>query len=121
MISIGATLTKIIAPYTDGNYKNVILAWQDLNLYEAHPGSFGAIIGRTAGRIYKGKATIAGKAYQFPINTFENTLHGGVNGFYTKDWQGETIVKDDEVRLVMSCVSKDGEEAYSNGKNNRFR
>ncbi|MBP3887836.1 MAG: galactose mutarotase [Cellulosilyticum sp.] len=112
VISIGATLTKITAPDADGNYENVILAWQDLNLYEAHPGNFGAIVGRTAGRIYKGKATIAGKTYQFPINTFENTLHGGINGFHTKDWQGETIVEDDEVRLVMSCVSKDGEEGY---------
>lgn len=112
VISIGATLTKITAPDEQGNYENVILGWQDLNVYETHPGNFGAIVGRTAGRIYKGKATIQGKEYQFPINTFENTLHGGINGFHTKDWQGEAKVLEDEVRLVMSYLSQDGEEGF---------
>lgn len=112
VLSIGATLTKMTAPDSNGKYENVILGWQDLNTYEVHPGNFGAIVGRTAGRVYKGKATIAGKEYQFPINTFENTLHGGINGFHTKDWQGDTIVTEDEIRLVMCYLSPDGEEGY---------
>ena len=112
VISIGATLTKITAPDEKGNYENVILGWQDLNVYEEHPGDFGAIVGRIAGRICKGKATIAGKEYHFPINAFQNTLHGGKKGFHTKDWDGETKVLEDEVHLTMSYLSKDGEEGF---------
>ena len=62
VISIGATLTKITAPDKDGNYENVILGWQDLNVYEQNPGNFGAIIGRIAGRVFKGTVTIADNA-----------------------------------------------------------
>ena len=117
VLSIGATLTKITAPDAEGNYENVILGWQDLNVYEAHPGNFGAIVGRIAGRIYKGKATIGGKEYHFPINTFENTLHGGINGFHTKDWKGETKIMGDEIHLIMQYLSPDGEEGFPGNLN----
>lgn len=112
VISIGATLTKITAPDEKGNYENVILGWQDLNVYEKHPGNFGAIVGRVAGRIYKGKATIAGKEYHFPINTFENTLHGGLRGFHIRDWDGMVQTSDEEISLVMHYLSADGEEGF---------
>lgn len=112
VISIGATLTRITAPDHENNYENVILGWQDLNVYEQHPGNFGAIVGRIAGRIYKGTATIDGKAYHFPINTFNNTLHGGINGFHTKDWKGEIIKREEDIRVEMSYFSEDGEEGF---------
>ena len=112
VISIGATLTKITAPDENGKYENVILGWQDLNTYEEHPGDFGAIVGRIAGRIHKGRATIGGKTYQFPINAFENTLHGGIKGFHSKDWKGEMNMAENEASLTMSYFSKDGEEGF---------
>ncbi|MBE6024753.1 MAG: galactose mutarotase [Cellulosilyticum sp.] len=112
VISIGATLIKITAPDGNGNYENVILGWQDLNVYEAHPGDFGAIVGRIAGRIHKGKATIAEKEYHFSTNEFENTLHGGTHGFHTKDWNGSITKGEDEIRLTMSYQSVDGEEGF---------
>lgn len=117
VISIGATLTKITAPDYEGNYENVILGWKDLNVYEAHPGNFGAIVGRVAGRIYKGTATIGGKTYHFPINTFKNTLHGGINGFHTKDWEGKIINEENQICLEMTYLSKDGEEGFPGNVN----
>lgn len=111
-ISIGASLTKITAPDKDGHYENVILGWQDLNVYEEHPGDFGAIVGRIGGRICKGTATIAGKTYHFPTNDFENTLHGGLRGFHMQDWSGEMKVYEHKVSLKMSYFSKDGEEGF---------
>ncbi|MBQ1274668.1 MAG: aldose epimerase family protein [Cellulosilyticum sp.] len=112
VISIGATLTKITAPDKDGNYENVILGWQDLNVYEQNPGNFGAIIGRIAGRVFKGTVTIADKEYHLPVNNFRSTLHGGNKGFHVRDWQGEMNIKEDSVSLVMYYLSKDGEEGF---------
>lgn len=112
VISIGATLTKITAPDQDGKYENVILGWQDLNVYEKHPGNFGAIVGRIAGRISEGKATIGGAEYHFPINDNKNTLHGGINGFHTKDWEGEMHVDERKASLKMTYLSPDGEEGF---------
>lgn len=111
-ISIGATLTKITAPDQNGTYENVILGWQDLNVYEQHPGNFGAVVGRVAGRICKGTATIAGKEYHFPTNDSGNTLHGGSHGFHTQDWHGEMSVFEHKVCLKMTYFSKDGEEGF---------
>lgn len=111
-ISIGATLTQIIVPDAQGTMENVILGWQDLNHYEEHPGAFGAVVGRVAGRIYKGQVTLGGKAYHFPINSFDNTLHGGERGFHKRDWQGEIMIGEQESAIKWHYFSEDGEEGF---------
>ena len=65
VLSLGATLIKVMVPDKDEKLENVVLGWQDINVYEAHPGNFGAIIGRVAGRIYKGEITLDGKSSIF--------------------------------------------------------
>ncbi len=117
VLNVGATLTKIIVPDEKGNYENVILEWEDINLYENNPGNFGATVGRVAGRIYQGKVTIDDKTYHFPQNTFENTLHGGINGFHTKIWEGEVTSTDNEAILTLHYLSKDGEEGFPGNLN----
>lgn len=112
VLSLGATLIKVMVPDKDGKLENVVLGWQDMNVYEAHPGNFGAIIGRVAGRIFKGEVTIEGKKYHFPRNAFENTLHGGVNGFHIKDWEATFEEGHNAVSLKMNYLSKDGEEGF---------
>lgn len=112
ILSLGATLTKICVPDYEGKIENVILGWQDLNLYEEHPGNFGAVVGRVAGRIYKGQITLNQKLYELPINALTNTLHGGVNGFHKKDWMGEMSQTVDEVTLKLTYLSEDGEEGF---------
>lgn len=116
-ISLGATLTKIIVPDHEGNFENVILGWQDLNVYEPHPGDFGAIVGRIGGRIAKGQATIDGKTYHFPINDNQNTLHGGKEGFHQKNWKGSVEKTEDAAILKLSYLSKDGEEGFPGNLN----
>lgn len=112
VISIGASLTKIMVPDAEGKFENVVLGWQDLNVYEEHPGSFGAVVGRIAGRIHKGQVTIDKKQYQLPINHFQNTLHGGIKGFHMKDWKGEMQIVENEASVTMRYFSPDGEEGF---------
>lgn len=111
-ITLGATLTHIMVPDAEGKLENVILTWKDLNVYEKHPGSFNAIIGRIAGRIHKGQVTLEGKTYQIPVNSTGNSLHGGKVGFHLRDWQGEVKEGKEEIALSFTYLSKDGEEGF---------
>lgn len=117
VLSLGATLIKVMAPDKDGKLENVVLGWKDMNIYEAHPGNFGAIIGRVAGRISKGEVTLEGGKYSFPKNAFENTLHGGLNGFHTKNWEGSLEQNENQVSLKLCYLSVDGEEGFPGNLN----
>ncbi len=111
VISFGGIITAIEAPDRSGRLGNVVLGFADLASYEAHNGNchFGALIGRFANRIAKGRFSLDGTPHQLPINNAPNSLHGGPNGFGRRVWS-LTPLPDDAVRL--SLVSPDGEAGY---------
>lgn len=111
-MNLGGIITKIMTEDKDGKFENVVLEWQDLNTYIENPGYFGAIIGRTAGRIHKAQVTIDNNIYTFPQNDNANSIHGGITGFDKKIWECEEIIDQEEVTLKLKCVSEDGEEGY---------
>ncbi|MGL6173433.1 MAG: aldose epimerase family protein [Cellulosilyticaceae bacterium] len=112
LLSLGGIITKIIVPDQEGKLENVVLAYQDLETYAENPPFFGTIVGRTSGRIHKGKVTINGEIYQFPINNNDNSLHGGNDGFNTKVWDVALIENEENVAAQLSYTSPDGEEGY---------
>ncbi|WP_163323741.1 aldose epimerase family protein [Draconibacterium mangrovi] len=70
---------------------------------------FGAICGRVANRIAKGKFTLDGVEYQLVQNDGENALHGGPNGFQTRYWD---VSKIDDNTYKLNLTSPEGEENY---------
>lgn len=70
---------------------------------------FGATVGRFANRIGRGRLTIDGVQHELPCNDPPNHLHGGPDGFSTREWRVETQ-RDDSVTLVHE--SADGEAGY---------
>ncbi len=112
VLNLGATLTKVMVPDQEGNFENVVLQWQDINVYEENPGYIGAVIGRMAGRIHKAQVTLDSRVYKLTQNENGNILHGGPEGFHHKFWDGCIKCTDDEVKLELCCKSKDGEEGF---------
>lgn len=108
----GGIITELDVPDRDGKLEDVVLGFDNLDGYlKGHP-YFGAIVGRVANRIAKGKFMLDGKEYSVPVNNGPNALHGGIKGFDKKVWKAETISSPDAVGLRLSYTSADGEEGY---------
>lgn len=113
----GAIVTSVIAPDRQGNPANIVCGFDKLEDYlsEAYLGNypyFGAICGRVANRISKGRFTLDGKDYQLAINNGPNHLHGGLTGFDRRLWRPEMLQSDGKVGVMMTYLSRDGEENY---------
>lgn len=108
IINYGGIITSIRVPDRKGNLADVVLGHDSLEGYLNRSRYFGALIGRYANRIARGKFDLHGVEYQLAINNGRNHLHGGVKGFDKVVWVATEV--SDGVRLKY--LSKDGEENY---------
>ena len=108
----GAIITEINVPDRAGKLGNVVLGFDNLDQYlKGHP-FFGAVAGRVANRIAKGKFTLDGKEYTLAVNNGPNHLHGGLKGFDKKLWKAEPMETAEGPALKLTYTSPDGEEGY---------
>jgi aldose 1-epimerase len=112
VIDYGAIVMAVNVPDRDGQFANVTLSFENLQGYEDNAPYFGAVCGRYANRIAKGKFTIDGTEYQLATNNVPNHLHGGNKGFNKAIWRAETFTEEDAVGVELNYVSPDGEENY---------
>jgi aldose 1-epimerase len=107
----GGIVTSWIAPDKNNTTSSIVLGFDSLSGYLAKPPYFGALVGRYGNRIAKGKFTIEGKEYTLATNNGVNHLHGGIKGFDKQVWDAATG-SDTSATLLLSYISKDGEEGY---------
>ena len=108
----GGIVTSIIVPDKNGNFGDVVLGYDNLDGYLDKTPYFGAIVGRYANRIAKGKFTLDGKEYTLATNNGPNHLHGGIKGFDKVIWDAESFENENEIGLKLHYLSNDGEEGY---------
>ena len=118
--SLGATITKILLP----NYKHPNQNRDDIVLSYASPEEqyrdnnsvyFGAIVGRVANRIKNGQFQLHQtemaadgsseerlETYQLDINNSPNHLHGGFDGFSSRNWDADIVNNAVQFTLVSS-------------------
>ena len=108
IINFGAIIQSVIVKELN---LDVVLGYNSLDEYVKDKNYFGATIGRYANVITDGKFVLNGKEYTLTKNDGNNTLHGGKNGFNKKVWD----YAEDGEKLVLSYISKDGEEGFSAG------
>lgn len=107
----GGVVTAFITTDKAGKKSSIVIGFDSLSGYLKKPPYFGALIGRYGNRIGNAKFTIDGVNYQLAANDGKNHLHGGVKGFDKVLWNA-AIISDTVPSLMLSYVSKDGEEGY---------
>ncbi|RYY55380.1 MAG: galactose mutarotase [Chitinophagaceae bacterium] len=115
----GAIILQLIYAGPDGRQTDLVLGFDSAEDYlapvylnlAANP-YFGAVIGRFANRISKGRFSIDGNQYQLAQNLAPEHLHGGVEGFNKKFWELVSSSDAPNPQVSMRYTSPDGEEGY---------
>jgi aldose 1-epimerase len=109
----GGIVVSLKVPDRNGKLDDVVLGYDNLAGYLKNNGPYlGALIGRYANRIAKGRFSLNGNEYHLAQNNGENHLHGGVRGFDKVVWTGQPLKVRNGAALELTYLSKDGEEGY---------
>jgi aldose 1-epimerase len=111
-LTLGCTIQSVIVPDRDGLLADVVLGFDTPAEYLVNEGYFGAVVGRYANRIAKGRFTLDGREYQLDVNNGVNHLHGGNDGFHAKEWHASPFRDGDNVGVHFVRSSPAGESRY---------
>ncbi|MBV9054998.1 MAG: galactose mutarotase [Hyphomicrobiales bacterium] len=110
ILELGATLRDLLVPFRDGRRESVILGFDTLEPYDGRAHHAGAIVGRCANRIARGRFSVDGVAYQLPLNEKgRNSLHSGPDGFDRREWR---IVEQTADAVTLALFSPAGDQGY---------
>eukprot|EP00929_Paragymnodinium_shiwhaense_P048502 TRINITY_DN24517_c0_g1_i1.p1 TRINITY_DN24517_c0_g1~~TRINITY_DN24517_c0_g1_i1.p1 ORF type:complete len:343 (+),score=70.89 TRINITY_DN24517_c0_g1_i1:73-1101(+) len=107
--TLGAGLVSVRV-LVKGDWIDVILGYETAEQYppKGKP-NFGTAVGRCANRVRGGKFEVDGVAFQLDKNNGENSLHGGLEGFYSQVW---TIASSSETTVALALSEPDGHMGY---------
>ncbi len=113
----GGKVVRLFTPDRDGAMKDVVVGFDSPAGWDDGDPYWGCIIGRYGNRIGGGRFTLNGAAYQLPaLNNAPGgigcNLHGGARGWNAYVWVAEPFVKGDDVGVVFTHVSPDGDEGF---------
>lgn len=111
-LDYGGVIQSIETPDRSGKAADIVLGFDTLDKYVKDSPYFGAIVGRFANRIARGRFTLNGKTYTLAINNGLNALHGGLVGFDKVVWHAEPFSNDTSAGVVWTHVSPDGDQGY---------
>jgi aldose 1-epimerase len=112
LTNFGARITWIEVPDKNGNRENVTFGFDTFDGMIKGDPYFGAVVGRYANRIAKGKFSLDSVVYSLTLNNGPNSLHGGPGGWHSVVWESEIIKKADFPTVKFTCKSPDIEEGY---------
>ena len=112
VITYGAVITELDVPDRNGKLGDVVLGFDNLPQYLRESPCFGAVVGRVANRISRGRFVVDGKTYTLAINNPPNTLHGGIRGFDKVVWTAEAAEAPDGPAVILRHVSPDDDEGF---------
>jgi aldose 1-epimerase len=112
VITYGGIITSLRVADRTGKFDDIVLGYDSLAGYLKDSPYFGAIVGRYANRIAKGRFTLNGKTYQLPINNGQNSLHGGTRGLDKVVWHAAPFQNGTAAGLVLTYTSPDGDQGY---------
>ena len=111
-ITLGAIITSIVVKDRAGRPDDIVLGMTDVPGYLTKSPYFGAVAGRYANRIARGKFVLDGRTWTLATNNGVNHLHGGIVGFDKRLWTGRSAQGDSGVSVRFSLTSADGDQGY---------
>ncbi len=116
-LNYGGRITDVVAPDRRGRPGHVVLGFPTFRDYEAtdaeHELYFGALLGRYANWIARGRFTLDGRQVRLTLSDPPNTIHGGVTGFDKRIWTvTPRTTSGPSVSADLTYVSPDGEEGF---------
>ncbi|MBB2901957.1 aldose 1-epimerase [Kineococcus radiotolerans] len=112
VLTRGATLHRVRVPDAAGALGDVVVALPGVADYEAAEGYPGAVVGRVANRLARGRFTLEGRESRVPLNDGPNALHGGAEGFDQRLWRAEEVDVDGTPGVRLSLRSADGDMGF---------
>ena len=111
-MTYGAIIVSLKTPDRKGALGDIVLGFDSLAGYVKSSPYFGAVVGRYANRIAKGRFALDGHTYTLAVNNGPNALHGGLKGFDKVVWRADTSRTAEGSSITFHYVSKNGEEGY---------
>jgi aldose 1-epimerase len=111
-ITYGAIIQAILVPDRSGRLGDVTLGYDSLPGYLSASPYFGAVVGRYANRIGRGRFTLEGHTYRLATNNGPNHLHGGLKGYDKVVWGAQSFQQGDTVGVKFQHTSPAGDEGY---------
>ena len=116
-MSYGGTITDVTAPDRQHRLGHIVLGFPTLRDYETKGAEaelyFGAILGRYANWIARGRFSLDSHEYQLALSDPPHTIHGGKRGFDKRVWTVQPqVTSGRSVSARLTYTSADGEEGY---------
>ena len=114
LCSIGASIRQILFPTSDGDLKNIALAFNDDTAYFSNSLYAGATLAPCAGRISHGKLSINNTLYSLSLNENNtHTLHGGFHNASFKNWELISAeISDESATVIFKIILEDGLDGF---------
>ncbi len=112
LTNFGARITLIEVPDRNGKKDNVTFGYDTFESMVKGDPYFGAVVGRYANRIAKGRFSLDGKEYLLTLNNGPNSLHGGPGGWHSVVWDCKPVADKKYPTVSFKYHSPDMEEGY---------
>jgi aldose 1-epimerase len=107
--NFGGRVVSIMVPDRNGEMRDVVLGFDNIDDYRNIPSDFGAAIGRYANRIKHGRFVLEGDTIQLPQNNYGHCLHGGPDGWQYRVYDAQ---QPDGQHLLLNMISPDGDSGF---------
>lgn len=112
VLGYGGIVQSLLVPDRDGRLADVVLGFERAGQYRHNPAYLGALIGRYANRIARGRFPLDGTHHDLAVNDPPNHLHGGRVGFDSVNWESRPFRDERGAGVELRYTSADGEEGY---------